>query len=112
MKKKIFTAVFSVLLAGLLATSCGKADFLEGTVWTTHFNDEVVADIYFTSREDCRLVLGGDNTFDGIYSGKGNKIYMEFSFTSYFATGVIDGFDKMKVEWGTERTKYTFKRKK
>ena len=116
MKKKIFTAVFSVLLAGLLAVSCGKADFLEGTVWTTKLDDESVAELYFTSREDCRLVFGsgaGGATLDGLYTGKGNNIYIEFiSPLGSYAIGVIDGFDKMKLEWGNARTKYTFKKKK
>ena len=112
--------VFSTLLAGLLAVSCGKADFLEGTVWTTPIHDEAVAELYFTSREDCRLVVGGDDTYDGIdpgtydgiYSGKGNNIYMEFGFNDYYAIGIFDGLDRMKVEWGPARTKYTFKKKK
>ena len=112
MKKKIFTMVFSALIAGLLVPSCGKADFLEGTVWTTPFDDEAVAELYFTSREDCRLVMGGDYTYDGIYSGKGNNIYMEFGFDGSYAIGVFDGFDRMKVEWGPDRMKYTFKKKK
>ena len=115
MKKRIFTAVFFALLAGLLATSCGKVDFLEGTVWTSRINDEAVMELYFTSSEDCRLVFpedGGNGTYDGIYSGKGNNIYIELGFTGSYAVGVFDGFDKMKLEWGPARTKYTFRKKK
>lgn len=112
MKRKISLSAAGIILAGLLAVSCGKVDFLQGSVWTGNLDDENAVELYFLSSDECRLVyhLG---TLDGTYNGQGNNIYMEFgNFADLYAIGVFDGFDRMKTEWGAAGTKCTFRKKK
>lgn len=87
-----------VLAVSLLATSCGKADFLEGTVWVGSLEPLDVSlkegKIYFTSPERFTLVVDNSVTDEGQYSGKGKTIILEMDKLSAYigtVTGTIDG---------------------
>lgn len=101
-RKTLFTALV-LLISGLLSVSCGKADFLEGTVWVGDLKPlNVPVDegkLYFTSREKFVLVLDNSVFDEGQYSGKGKTVILQLD--NYAAllgtiTGTIDG-DKMKI---------------
>ena len=101
MKKKALFAALFLLILGVLASSCGKADFLEGTVWTGKVEalGDAPVKVFFVSGTKCSLsVSDGWNTDEGQYSGKGKNIIMDWRNIGT-VNGTIDG-DKMKVYVG------------
>ena len=106
-----------VLAVCFLATSCGKADFLEGTVWVGSLesidNSFKEGKIYFTSPTKCVLVIDNNEIDEGQYSGQGKTIVIEWNKV-YQAigtvTGTIDG-DKMNLRI-VNQYDLTFKKQK
>ena len=115
-RKTLFTALV-LLISGLLSVSCGKADFLEGTVWVGDLKPLNVSvdegKLYFTSRDKFVLVLDNSVFDEGQYSGKGSTIILQLD--NYAAllgtvTGTIDG-SKMNLRV-VDQYDLTFKKQK
>ena len=116
MKKKTLFAALALLISALLSVSCGKADFLEGTVWVGNLEAAGIEDegkLYFTSPAEIILVIGNTVTDKGQYSGKGKTIVLQMDNLSNIigtVNGTIDG-DKMTLHVG-ELFDLTFKKQK
>ena len=111
MKKKIIYLILAVLTLGLLATSCEKADLLEGTAWVCHpYEDspEVTWTISFVNKVECTIIGGG--YLHGEYSGEKDKITIDFGGAGKLI-GTIKG-EEMKLHWDDTEEVYTFKKKK
>ena len=112
MKKKIIYLVLAVLTLGLLATSCTKADFLEGTVWVCHNPDENHQDatwtLSFINKAECTII--GEGYVRGRYYGEKDKITIEWDELGTLSGSVKD--DEMKLHWDGDDWVYTFKKKK
>ena len=106
-----------VLAVCLLATSCGKADFLEGTVWVgslepleSSFKE---GKVYFTTPTKCILVIDNSEVDEGQYSGQGKTIVIEWNKVYQVigtVTGTIEG-DTMNLSIGNY-CDLTFKKQK
>ena len=103
--KKILYVALCVLILGLCATSCNKVSLLDGTTWSCKSEGLTLS---FTSKSDCKLKIEGEGSYDGEYSGKKDKIYIEWDAGGEW-DGTIDG-DTMKLETDNGY-KLTFKKK-
>ena len=117
MKKKTLFTALTHLISALLSVSCGKADFLEGTVWVGNLEQMHISlkegKVYFTSRDRFVLVVDNNTLDEGQYSGKGKTIILQMDKLSNFigtVYGTIDG-DKMTLRVA-EQIDLTFKKQK
>ena len=120
MKTRILSIALAILAAGLFASSCDKADFLEGSSWayTADSGDGLI--ITFSSKETCALK---EFYADGVaipfaygeYYGKGKIIAIDWKDSNgkdkWKMTGTIDG-DVMTINWDTNDPDNIFKFKK
>ncbi|MBR6055316.1 MAG: hypothetical protein IKP46_08280 [Bacteroidales bacterium] len=109
MKTRILLLALAVLSLGFFATSCNKADFLEGTKWRHTFVEDVQSyaagssiELIFSSKSRFyMLALSEDDEpyegYDGKYSGKKNLVYLDFG-SGDGLIGVIDG-NQMKIDF-------------
>ena len=109
MKTRILLIAVALLAATLSATSCSKADFLEGTFW--HCDDEDIdGDLFFVNKMECRLLLQSGRLL-GEYSVDKSDISVKF-----YGMGEMNGTIKgntitLTPAWHQDVT-LTFKKKK
>ena len=106
MKTRILLIALAVFALGLLTSSCGKADFLEGTKWTHSEDDGCSYEFMFSSSTRVLYVQftpdgGVSSAAQGKYSGKRDLISIEVTNGGGYEVtipGRIKG-DKMTLEW-------------
>ena len=116
MKTRILSIALAILAAGLFASSCDKADFLEGSSWAYTVDSGGGLIITFSSKETCVLK---EFYADGVaipfaygeYYGKGKIIAIDWKDYNWKMTGTIDG-DVMTINWETNDSDNIFKFKK
>lgn len=116
MKTRILSALFAILAAGLLASSCDKVDLLEGTSWVYTADSGEGFMIVFSSKENCALkLISTDDVVTslsyGEYRGKGKVIAIDWKENSWKMTGTIND-DVMTICWNTNSPNNTFKFRK
>lgn len=118
MKTRILFIALAIFAAGLFASSCDKADFLEGTSWIYNGDSEFGLMITFSSKGTCIFKqvspTGAESPFDyGEYHGKGKIIAIDWRENKWKMTGTIKG-DVMTVNWETNDPDnvYEFRKKK
>lgn len=109
MKTRKLLIALAVFALGLLMSSCGKADFLEGTKWTRADDEGNPCEFLFSS--STRVVymeFDSDGEMDyfaqGQYSGRKDLINLkltDWNNNAYTVPGRIKG-DKMTLEWDGE----------
>ena len=104
MKTRILLIALAVFALGLLTSSCGKADFLEGSKWTREDDDYNYEFLFSTATRvfyiEFKKSDEGVNYYaQGKYSGKRDIINIELKDGSHEYTfpGRIKG-DKMTLE--------------
>ena len=106
MKTRILLIALAVFALGLLTSSCGKADFLEGTKWTYVESNGKSHEMLFSSATRVfyiQFASDGSPSFaaDGKYSGKKDIVSIEITDPSnqtYTIPGTIKG-DNMTLDW-------------
>ncbi|MBR6055315.1 MAG: hypothetical protein IKP46_08275 [Bacteroidales bacterium] len=110
MKTRILLIALALIGAALFTTSCTKADFLEGTIWTYHEEGDLDMTLVFVNKLECRMFIPSEGiTILGDYTVKGNRINIR-CYNGGDTTGTISG-NTMKLRLVDSTTIGTFKKK-